>query len=587
MRRLTPALALTLALAACATTQQRPATGQQPVTPRQTVNAAQLEPQPRIDSLFARWTQPGSPGAAVAVLRDGEIVLERGYGSAQLEHDAPITPATVFHVASVTKQFTAFAIALLAERGALSLDDDVRVHIPELPDLGRHITLRQLIHHTSGVRDQWELLAMAGWRLDDVITKDHILGLATRQRALNFEPGAEHLYSNMGYTLLAEVVERVGGKPFPEWMREHVFQPLGMHATHMHDDHERVVPRRAYSYRLVDGSWRNSVLSYANAGATSMFTTAGDLARWLRNYETAQLGSAALTAQMRQRGVLNSGDTISYAFAMGRGEHRGRTTWSHGGADAGFRSTVLHIPGERLGVVVLGNAASVDAAGLARQVADIYLGVEPAGQPAQAQRQAQPEPQPQAQPQPQPHAVADSVLRRYEGHWEIDGIGIVSFTVRAGGLILAVEGTTAPMTAETDSTFRVLNNDIRFLRHNGIVDSVLVRGPSGATTQGRRREIVRATAAELTAYAGTYYSPELEAVYRVERTGDRLTLHHVRHGAVPLEPIDARTFTGRRWPFNRVVFERDEAGTVTAFLLTGSRVRDVRFVRLTAGALPR
>jgi CubicO group peptidase (beta-lactamase class C family) len=594
------ALAATLALGACATTPQaaQPPVAQPPVAqPPASLHADRFGA--RVDSLFARWAQPGSPGAAVAVLRDGDIVLERGYGSAQLEHDAPITPATVFHVASVTKQFTAFAIALLAERGALSLDDDVRMHIPELPDLGRRITLRQLIHHTSGVRDQWELLAMAGWRLDDVITKDHILGLAVRQRALNFEPGAEHLYSNMGYTLLAEVVERVGGRPFPEWMREHVFRPLGMHATHMHDDHERLVPNRAYSYRPAGAAWRNAVLSYANAGATSMFTTAGDLARWLRNYETAQVGSAALTERMRQRAVLAGGDTIPYAFAIVRGEHRGRTIWAHGGADAGFRSAVLHIPAERLGVVVLGNAASVDATGLARQVADIYLGVEASAPPAQAQAQTQaqaqaqaqlqPQPQPQAQPQPSAPAVTvpDSVLHRYAGRWEIDGIGIVHFHLRDGGLVLETDGNTAPMAAESDSTFTVMNNDLRFLRRNGVVDSVVVRGPSGATTQGRRREIVPLTAVELTAYAGTYYSPELEAVYRVERTGDSLTLHHVRHGAIPLEPIDGRTFTGRRWPFNRLVFERDAAGAATGFLLTGSRVRDMRFVRLAADALPR
>jgi CubicO group peptidase (beta-lactamase class C family) len=577
MRRPTPAFALILALAACATTQQQPAA--QP----QGTNAARHEPhpQPRVDSLFARWTQPGSPGAAVAVLRNGVVVLERGYGSAQLEHDAPITPATVFHVASVTKQFTAFAIVLLAEQGALSLDDEVRVHIPELPDLGRRITLRQLIHHTSGVRDQWELLGMAGWRLDDVITRDHILGLATRQRALNFEPGAEHLYSNLGYTLLAEVVERVGGRPFPEWVREHVFLPLGMQATHMHDDHERVVPRRAYSYRADGDGWRNAVLSYANAGATSMFTTAGDLARWLRNYETAELGSAALTAQMRQRAVLNSGDTIPYAFAIVRGEHRGRTTWSHGGADAGFRSAVLHIPDERLGVVVLGNAASLDAAGLARQVADIYLGVEA----TRTQSQPQPRNQGLPQAQPQPVVVADSVLRRYAGRWEIDAIGVVHFRVRDAGLVLETDGNSAPMQAESDSTFRVMNNEIRFLRRNGVVDSVVVRGPSGATTLGRPREIVRPTAAELAAYAGTYYSPELEAVYRVQRAGGTLTLHHVRHGVIPLEMIEASTFSGRRWPFTRLVFERDAAGAVTAFLLTGSRVRDMRFVRLAADAL--
>jgi CubicO group peptidase (beta-lactamase class C family) len=450
----------------------------------------------RVDSLFAEWAAPGSPGAAVAVLRDGEIVLERGYGSAQLEHGVPITPQTIFHVASVSKQFTAFGVALLAARGQLSLDDDVRTHIPELPDFGRRITLRQLVHHTSGIRDQWELLATAGWRLDDVITKDHVLQLAVRQRELNFEPGAEHLYSNMGYTLLAEVVERVGGQPFPEWMRVNVFAPLGMHDTHMHDDHEHVVPRRAYSYRAdaaAHTGWRNAVLSYANAGATSMFTTAADLARWLRNYETAGLGGPALIAQMRERGVLNSGDTLPYAFAIVRGEHGGRTTWSHGGADAGFRSVALHFPDERLGVVVLSNLASFVPARLAAAVADIYLG-----------------------------------------------------------------DVAAPTAA----------------------------GSSGPPAPAASPAAYALSAAELPAYEGTYYSPELEAIYRIVATPDGLVARHVRHGDIPLRAAERDHFTGDRWYFRTIGFSRDAAGSIDGFRLSGGRVRDLRFVRLAPGALP-
>jgi CubicO group peptidase (beta-lactamase class C family) len=361
--------------------------------------SAQADRAARIDSLFAEWTQPGSPGVSVVIVEDGTVVLERGYGIAQLEHDAPITPATVFHVASVSKQFTAFAIALLEQEGKLSVDDEVRTYIAEFPDFGERITLRHLINHTSGVRDQWELLGMAGWRLDDVITKDQVLALMRRQRELNFRPGSEYLYSNMGYTLLAEIVERVSGQGFNAFLDERVFRPLGMTSTHMHDDHEHVVPDRAYSYRRPgDGPWRNAVLSYANAGATSLFTTAGDLARWLRNFETGEIGGPALVARMRERGVLTSGDTIPYAFAIGQGEHHGRTSWSHGGADAGFRSFVLHLPAERLGVVVLSNAASFNSGGTAHRVADIWLGdshdetaATPPGAPAPASESPQTE----------------------------------------------------------------------------------------------------------------------------------------------------------------------------------------------------
>lgn len=538
--------------------------------------SAQSTDAARVDSLFAGWSQPGSPGAAVAVLRDGEIVLERGYGSAQVEHGVPITPATIFHVASVSKQFTAFAVALLAQRGVLSLDDEVRTHIPELPDLGARITLRHLIHHTSGIRDQWELLAMAGWRLDDVITKDQVLGLATRQRELNFEPGSEHLYSNMGYTLLAEVVSRAGGQPFPSWLEENVFAPLGMSSTHMHADHEHVVPGRAYSYRgSQEQGWRNAVLSYANAGATSLFTTPGDLALWLRNFETAALGGPAMIEQMRERGVLASGDTIPYAFALTRGEHRGRTTWSHGGSDAGFRSMVLHFPEERLGVVVLSNVGSFNPGRVAAQVADIYLGDAPvAGEVATA-----------PSPTRAPVIVAARLLEAYAGNWEVETLGV--FTVRRDGeaLVAEIGGRRIPLTAESQNTFRAEQGQVRFIGGRGIVDRLVVE-VNGRELAGRRLP-PDLDAADLAAYAGDYFSPELETLYRVEVAGDRLVARHVRHGDMVLTPADRDLFRGEQWFLSRVGFTRDESGAVDGFRATGSRVRDLRFVRLADHALPR
>lgn len=529
----------------------------------------------RVDSLFAAWTGSGSPGAAVAVLKDGEIVLERGYGSAQLEHGVPITPATIFHVASVTKQFTTFAVALLADRGLLSLDDDVRTHIPELADLGHRVTLRQLIHHTSGVRDQWELLALAGWRLDDVITKHHVLALATRQRALNFEPGTEHLYSNMGYTLLAEVVERAAGRPFPEWMAANVFEPLGMTSTHMHDDHEHVVPGRAYSYRgSAERGWQNAVLSYANAGATSLFTTAGDLARWLRNFETAEVGGMGVIEQMLERGVLTSGDTIPYAFAVVRGEHRGRTTWSHGGADAGFRSMVLHVPEERLGVVVLSNHASFNSDRLAAEVADAFLGdadgaTPPSGPGSGSERVV----------------VGTRVLEAYAGRWEVEDLGTFRLRRVGGTLTMDLGDRQVPMVAESETEFVVENTRVRFYPGAGGTDRLVVR-TGDRELAGRRLPAPALARAELAAYAGDYFSPELEALYRVAVDGTSLVIRHVRHGDIRLEPVDQDLFSGDRWFLNRLAFTRD-GEAIAGFRVTGGRVRDVQFVRVPDGVLPR
>src|SRR5690349_8472502 len=206
-----------------------------------------------IDALFAAEDTSTTPGCALGVVRDGGIVYARGYGLANLEYAIPITPRTIFHVASISKQFTAFAAILLAQEGALSLDDDIRRYLPELPDFGATITPRQLAHHTSGLRDQWELLHLAGWRWDDVMTTEDILDLARRQRELNFAPGSEYAYCNTGYTLLGQIVARVSGMPFRAFCEQRIFQPLGMRSTHFHDDHTEIVPGRAYSYHPRDG----------------------------------------------------------------------------------------------------------------------------------------------------------------------------------------------------------------------------------------------------------------------------------------------------------------------------------------------
>ncbi|MGH7504702.1 MAG: serine hydrolase domain-containing protein, partial [Longimicrobiales bacterium] len=316
----------------------------------------------QVDAVFAEWQRPGSPGGAVVVVRNGEIVYEAGYGTADLDHELPIGPGTVFEIASMSKQFTAFAVALLVEDGVLSLDDPVREWMPELPaDVYDPVTLRHLVHHTGGVRDWVELLWLAGWRFDDVIAVADILELAKRQRALNFPPGSEERYSNTGYTLLAETVGRATGGTFREFMHERVFVPLGMKDTHVHDDHTEIVAHRARSYEPREGGgWMLLVDNTMGVGSGSVFTTVHDLAQWLRNLEEGTVGGSAVGARMRERFTLTGGDTIDYAFGLSHGEYRGLPTLGHGGSWRGYRTNLLTFPEQHLGIVVLGNSTAFD-----------------------------------------------------------------------------------------------------------------------------------------------------------------------------------------------------------------------------------
>lgn len=335
------------------------------------------EPEKQIDQLVNAILHLSdgkvAPGVSIGVMKDGKMVYSRGFGYADMESEEKVTPKTMFHVASVSKQFTAFSIALLIDQGKISLTDDIRKYLPEIHDFGKTITIDHLIHHASGLRDQWNLLAMAGWRLDDVITKNQILRLISKQRELNFNPGDESVYCNTGYTLLAEIVSRVGGKSFADWTQENIFKPLEMNNTLFYDDHEKMVMGRAYSYQPATIGYKKSVLSYANAGATSLFTTPEDLSLWALNFEKMKVGNPRIMAMMDQRFILTKGDTISYAFAQDIGKYKGLNTRAHSGGDAGFRSFLLRFPDQHFSVSVFSNLASFDPGSLSFTIADLYL----------------------------------------------------------------------------------------------------------------------------------------------------------------------------------------------------------------------
>ncbi len=538
-------------------------------------------PSGKVDQLMVPWNRLDSPGAAVAVVRGGKVIFKKGYGSAQLEYEIPITPSTIFHVASVSKQFTAFAVTLLAEQGKLSLDDDIRKHIPEVPDFGKTITLRHLIHHTSGLRDQWNLLALAGWRLDDVITLDHIMGLVSRQREVNFDPGEEHVYCNTGYTLLAETVARVSEQSFREWTTKHMFQPLGMTRTAFHDDHERIVPGRAYSYSPDDDAgFKKSVLSYANVGATSLFTTVEDLALWSNNFDTAQLGGKAVIEQMLQRGVLNDGTEIGYAFGLGHGEHRGLRTVSHSGGDAGFRSRLARYPDQDFAVVVLSNAGNFNPGGIAAQIAGFYLEDKMI---AAEKSKAADQPEAEEDPPATETATAEAApLDDYVGDYQIEGGILVAVTRDGDKLMGQVPGQPkVELAAKGDDAFSiaVINGRVVFRRNEDGAVEGLTFFQAGQERAGKRVERSDLGADELARYAGRYFSPELDTAYTLIIKEEKLVATHVRHGEIELSPTIADEFTGDRWFFGSVVFERDADDRPAVMLVSSGRVRSVRFER--------
>ncbi len=540
----------------------------------------------RVEAIFRPFDRSGRPGVAVAILEDGELVYSRGYGMAQLEYDVPITPRTVFHVASVSKQFTAFAIAMLAEQGKLSLSDDVRRYLPELPSFGERITIRDLVHHTSGLRDQWTLLTMAGWRLDDVITQADILRLVRRQKALNFAPGSEHVYSNTGYTLLAEIVRAVTGVPFADWMREHVFAPLEMTDTHFHDDHRTVVKDRAYSYsRTASGAYQRAVLNYANVGATSLFTTAEDLTRWARNFFDPSVGGEAVIRQMYERGVLTNGEELEYAFGLALVERGGLPHVEHSGGDAGFRSHILMVPEEKFTVVVLANEARTSPSSLAQRVAQVFL---PAADPTPggpvATREVRGSGPAGGEASKPAVKVSSGDLDRVSGlYWNPTRDYVRRIYQRRGRLYYnrgaSNESELAPL---GEDRFRMLGVDapirVWFEPRESEPQRMLVRIGDGQPIVSQRIESPPEPL-DLAAYAGGYVSEELGATYWLLVEGKGLVLRHWRHGDIPLRPVALDRFESSVWWLGSVRFERDDQRQITGFRSSSGRVRHLWFER--------
>lgn len=336
--------------------------------------------QKKIDSLFLEWNQPNHPGGVIGIQQGNKISYLKAFGLASLDYLVPNNTGTLFNIASVSKQFTSFGILLLEKEGKLSIDDDIHKFLPELPYFGSKITIRHLMHHTSGLRSFHSLLATAGWRNDDGRTNADILGFMKRQKSLNFEPGEKYLYCNTGYLLMAYIIERVTGKKFEKWMKANVFEPLEMHQTYVEGDYTNIEPGNATSY---SGSSKNgfkrSVDYWSYVGSGNIHTTVTDLLKWMRNFSSPKNEYEAIFEKLQTRDVFNNGEINNYALGVVVNDYHGYKRVSHGGSIGGYRSSVLTFPDEELSIVVLTNFSSSRISGKVNKIVDDLLEIKPEG----------------------------------------------------------------------------------------------------------------------------------------------------------------------------------------------------------------
>ena len=389
------------------------------------------EIQDRVDAVFAQYDRTNSPGCALGVIRDGEFIHKRGYGMANLEWGIALSARSVFRIGSTSKQFTAASVALLELEGKLSLDDEIQSFFPEIPRYPRPVTVRHLIHHTSGLCDYLTLMSLAGLRDDDFYTDAEVLEMLARQKEPNFPAGQEFLYSNSNYLLMAHLVERVSGQNLKDFAQEKIFDPLGMSQTHFHNDHTHLVPDRASGYRRSGKGFRISMTTLGMIGDGGVFTSVQDLLHWDRNFYNDRLGGGKLVESMLRRGRLANGEELRYAFALNLGTYRGLKTVRHGGAFVGFRAELLRFPEEQFSVICLCNLAQTNPSQLANQVADIYLAdrlAEPA-QKEEARRREQSSSE-------APSALSGPRLREYLGEYLSEELAVTYFVKMEGGQLV-------------------------------------------------------------------------------------------------------------------------------------------------------
>jgi len=534
-----------------------------------------------IDAVFGEWDRTDRPGCSLGVYRDGEVLYARGYGMANLEHGLANSARTVFRIGSTSKQFTAAAIALLAEQGALSLDADLREIFPELPDYGAPVTVRHLVHHTSGVRDYLTLAEVADWSEDYTI--EEALELVLAQRELNFPPGERFLYSNSGYFLLSQVVEQVSGRTLRQWAAENLFGPLGMAGTHFHDDHTHIVPGRAAGYSPSADGYRIDQTVLDMVGDGGVFTTVEDLARWDRNFVDNRLGRGGpeLIRLLETPGRLADGSATDYAFGLAVGEHRGLRRIGHGGAFVGFRAAFDRFPDHHLSVAVLCNVSTSAPGSLALEVADLYLADHLAPVPEA------PEADPAAARETTAGGVEEVELRRAAGHYWNAEEGLVREIALAGGRLFYVRSAESrnELAPLGDGRFRMLDVPVevtvRFAAAGGGEGprmTLEVAGEEPATLE--RYEPARPSQEDLAALAGEWYSGELDATRRLVLRDGGLVLEGRRED-VALRPVVPDVFAADALVLR---FRRAPSGQVAELLVDAGRVRNLRFVRRAAPA---
>lgn len=512
--------------------------------------------------LFAHQQEMG-PGLSISVVKGDQVIYDRQIGYANLEHMIPVSDSTVFLVGSISKQFTTFALLLLEEQGLLSIDDDISDYLPELKGLAYKISIRQLANHTSGFRNSPDLYWLKGKSENDVVGHEEMVNLLLQQKGLNFKPGSRFQYSNGGYVLMAEIVARVSGASFAQFIEEHIFNPIGMNNSLFLDDPTLVIKNLAQSYIKKGDKYYHTPMNRSIVGSTGLYTTTKDLSLWARNYKQPKVGNKAIVQEMIAKSQLNSGDLIAYGLGQESKIYKGQKVIFHGGGDAAYRAYLLRVPEHDFSVAIAGNFDSFNPLNLAYGMIDIFLSehIE------------------KANPEVIPNYKQED-LQQFAGCYQVFPGLYINILAENDTLFFQSYGyedqLPLPVIGENEFQFTPFPH-CKFV----FSDDRLVWHWSDFSYPGKKVTITPPAYSSISIkeYLGTFYSGELETSYTFIKKDNQIVATHSFNPDILLIPIDEDTFISDSGYMGRVEFTRDNHGQIKACKVSGQTAYDIYFER--------
>ncbi len=525
-------------------------------------------PPGKVDQLMSNVSGE-VPGAVVGVMKGGELIFSKAYGKANLTHDIDFALDMPTNIGSVTKQFTAMAILLLEKDGKVSLEDDVRKHVPELPDLGPEVKIKHLLNHTNGYREVYNLMPIAGWYGEDRLLRSEIINVLQRQTALQAAPGELYNYNNSAYILAAEIVERISGTNFPDFLRERIFQPLDMSNSYIRGNASKIIPRSTQGYTYGTNGYEESRDLDASYGAGGIYTTIPDLVKWLNNFESAIVGGPEVIEKLTTVDTLNNGTVMEYALGLGISSYRGLKTIAHGGADIAHRAMVVYMPEVKGGVITLSNNAGFNGEHAYRVIDaffDEYLESEDTKTDTL-----------------QSEEIPDIELQKYEGKFRANAIGMtIEYRVESGILTASPTGqSTLKLEVIGEHEFKYVGVDasVIFKENSSGAFDVAIHSQGGAELEFIRLSDFDHRKVNLEEYTGKYFSEELETFYTLIVKDSSLVAEHRNMEDIDLSASAIDNFSGSAFFMAELSFTRNDQGEVTGMIVSNSRTKGILFER--------